>query len=146
MKRKFNLQLFADETPAPTIETFEVEIEGKKVALPTEVNGVNLREVYGKTIATTRKMTESKYKGELEKVNGVLANQNLTLAEKEEALRKFEEEKLSVEERLSKEYSRKEKNILRNLAHTRPLPKRIFNFLHLLKSKMKFIQHYHSTN
>lgn len=115
MKRKFNLQLFADETPAPTIETFEVEIEGKKVALPTEVNGVNLREVYGKTIATTRKMTESKYKGELEKVNGVLANQNLTLAEKEEALRKFEEEKLSVEERLSKEYSRKEKKYTEEL-------------------------------
>ena len=37
--RIFNLQLFGEEG---TVETFEVELDGKKVALPTEVNGVNL--------------------------------------------------------------------------------------------------------
>lgn len=111
--KEFNLQLFGEESA--TIETFEVEIDGEKITLPKQVNGIDFQKIHGKTIANTRKGTELKYKAELDKVNGVLANQNLSLAEKEEALRKFEEEKLSVEERLSKEFTRKEKKYTEEL-------------------------------
>lgn len=122
--RIFNLQLFGEEGTDP--ETFEATLEGKKVILPKKVGDINLEELHGKTISTTRKMTESKYKSELEKVNSVLANQNLTLAEKEEALRKFEEEKLSVEERLSKEFSRKEKKYTEELGTYKTAAERNF--------------------
>lgn len=112
--RLINLQLFAEEAateelPPGTFKWFDPQAK-KEIFIPEKVGEIDMKVILGHVTSGVRKAVsgeiESKYKSQLDELKSIVSNKDSNLAEFQEKLQKFEDEKLTQEERTKKEIDR----------------------------------------
>ena len=109
--RKINLQLHAEgDSGSEEFIEFKDPVNNQVIKLPPKIGDQDTKVLLGHIISGSRKHVqtelEAKYSKQQEELRTLLQNKDITLEEVNQKLQKFEDEKLSVEERAKKEAER----------------------------------------
>lgn len=80
--------------------------KGQEVELPKTINGVNVQELIGHTIAKSRKDAQREFNQKFEQLKGTLQEKETTLEQMQQKFQEIEESQLSEQERFKKQYER----------------------------------------
>lgn len=97
-------------TENPTQETeffnFKDPVKNQEFKIPKTVNGVNIQELIGHTIAKSRKDVQREFTGKFEQLKNALGEKETSLDEMRRKFEEIEESQLSEQERFKKQYER----------------------------------------
>ena len=104
------------EIQEPQVETIEITSKGgKKVHIPKELNGVNLKEILDYQAASARYAGKSEAQKELDDLMKQIKEQENLSKDLESKVQQYEDEKLSAEERAQKKYEREQEKIQKQI-------------------------------